>query len=392
MNQPIRDVVIVDAVRTPFGKRNGGLSGAHTAELLGTVQRSVLERTEVAGDQVDQVVAGCVNQVGMQSVNLGRTAWLTAGLPVSVPARTVEAACGSSQEAANLGYALIASGAADVVLSCGAEVMSRVPIGSTIPKDGSLGKPITQAYRAQLEYTTQFEGAERIASKWGIGRADCDAFGKLSQDRAAAAHRDGRFDSQLLPVRVPLPERPDEVHVVERDECLRETTLEGLAGLKPVGRPDAVHTAGTSSQISDGASAVLMMTREKAAEFGLTPMARIVDTCLIGTDPVLMLTGPIPATRKLLDDNGLQMRDISVVEINEAFASVVLAWERELRPDMAGVNPNGGAIAIGHPLGATGTALITKAIHELPRSDGEFALITMCCGGGMATGTLIQRI
>lgn len=392
MNQSIRDVVIVDAVRTPFGKRNGWLSGTHTAELLGAVQHAVLERTGIATDQVDQVVAGCVSQVGMQGANLGRIAWLTAGLPVTVPARTVESACGSSQEAANLGYALIASGGADVVVGCGAEVMSRVPLGSAVPKDGSLGKPITQAYLDQREYTTQFEAAERIASKWGISRADCDKFGKLSQDRAAAAQREERFKSQMIPVRVPVPGRPDEQHVVERDEGLRETTLEGLAALKPVARPDGVHTAGTSSQISDGASAVLMMTRDKATEFGLAPLARIVDTCLIGTDPVLMLTGPIPATRKLLDGNGLQMQDISVVEINEAFASIVLAWERELRPDMDRVNPNGGAIAMGHPLGATGTALMTKAAHELIRDDGEFALITMCCGGGLATGTLIQRI
>jgi acetyl-CoA C-acetyltransferase len=268
--------------------------------------------------------------------------------------------------------------------------MSRVPMGSTVPKDPEVGRPINRNYWAHYEATSQFEGAERIADKWGIVRQDCDAFGKQSQDRAARAWKEDRFGKQIVEVIAPDVEG-EGTHSVARDEGLRETTVEALAGLKPTGRKDGVHTAGSSSQISDGASAVLMMTREKAAALKLTPLATIVDVCLVGSDPVLMLTGPIPATEKLLTDNKLTIDDIDVVEINEAFASVVLAWEREIKPDMGRVNPNGGAIALGHPLGATGAGLITKAVHELQRSDGEHAIVTMCCGGGLGTGTLLRR-
>jgi len=273
--------------------------------------------------------------------------------------------------------------------------MSRVQMGSTIPRDPEVGKPINKAYWSHHEFTSQFEGAERIADRWGITRDECDAFGKLSQDRAAGAWHEGRFESQVLPV--DAPDLGDDgkptgsTHRVARDEGLRETTLEALASLKPTGRPDGVHTAGTSSQIADGAAAVLLMSRAKASELGLEPRASIVQTCLVGCDPVLMLEGPIPATRKLLTDNDLTMSDIDVVEINEAFASVVLAWERELKPDMDHVNPNGGAIALGHPLGGTGAILLTKALHELERTDGEHAVVTMCCGGGLGTGTLLRR-
>ena len=388
------EVVIVDAVRSPFGKRGGGLSTTHSVELLGSVLGALLERTGIDPATVGQVVGGCVGQVGMQAMNVTRNAWLTEGLPISVAATTVDAQCGSSQQASNLAYALIAAGVVDVAIGCGVELLSRVPMGSTVPKDGP-GKPVTRKYWAHHEYTSQFEGAERIADTWGIGRADCDAFGKLSQDRAARAQREDRFATQLVAVEAPVLDgegKPSgETLTVSRDEGVRDTTLEGLAGLKPTGRPDGVHTAGTSSQISDGASAVLLMTADRAAAEGLTPMATIVDTCLVGSDPTLMLTGPIPATQKLLTDNKLTIGDIDVVEINEAFASVVLAWQREIEPDMETVNPNGGAIALGHPLGATGSALLAKAAHELARTDGEHALVSMCCGGGLGTGTLLRR-
>ena len=388
------DVVIVEAVRSPLGKRKGGLSGSHSTVLLAKLQAALLERSGVDPREVGQVVGGCVGQVGMQAMNVTRNAWLTAGLPIEVAATTVDAQCGSSQQASNLAYALVAGGVVDCAVGCGVELMSRVPMGATIPKDPAVGKPVTKAYWKHHEFTSQFEGAERIAKQWGITREATDAFGKQSQDRAGQAWAEGRFDSQILPVEV--PELDDErkpletTHIVSRDEGLRETSLEGLAGLRS-NLPDGVHTAGTSSQISDGAGALLMMNREKAAALGLTPKATIVDTCLVGSDPALMLTGPIGATQKLLRDNGLQMGDIDVVEINEAFASVVLAWEKELKPDMATVNPNGGAIAAGHPLGATGSVLLTKAVHELERADKEHAIVTMCCGGGLGTGTLLRR-
>ena len=390
----MREVVIVEAVRTPLGRRNGGLSTMHSIDLLGAVQQELFTRTGLDPLEVGQVVGGCVGQIGMQSMNVTRNAWLAAGLPLEVASTTVDSQCGSSQQATNLAYSLVASGVVDVAVGCGVESMSRVPLGSTT-RDQTLGKPINRRYWAHHEFTSQFEGSERIADQWGVTRADCDEFGKLSQDRAAAAWAEDRFGSQILPIDAPdLGEdgKPlDTTHRVERDECLRETALEALAGLKPTGRPDGVHTAGTSSQICDGAGAVLLMTREKAEALGLRPRATIVDVCLVGSDPALMLTGPIPATRKLLADRGLSIDDIDVVEINEAFASVVLVWERELKADPERVNPNGGAIALGHPLGGTGAILITKALHELERTDTEHAVITMCCGGGLGTGTLLRR-
>jgi len=390
----VSDVVIVEAVRTPTGRRNGGLSTTHSLDLLGAVQRDLFIRTGVDPLEVGQVVGGCVGQTGMQAMNVTRNAWLAAGLPIEVAATTVDAQCGSSQQATNLAYSLIASGVVDAAVACGVEVMSRVPMGATT-RDQAFGKPINKNYWAQHEFTSEFEGSERIAEQWGITRADCDEFGKLSQDRAAEAWADGRYASQILPIDAPdvgEDGRPTgTTHRVERDEGVRETTLEGLATLKPTGRPDGVHTAGTSSQIADGAGALLLMTRDKAEALGVTPKATIVDVCLVGSDPVLMLTGPIGATQKLLTDNKLMVDDIDVFEINEAFASVVLAWERDLKPDRARVNPNGGAIAIGHPLGGTGSILLTKAVHELERSDREHALVTMCCGGGLGTGTLLRR-
>ncbi len=388
------EVVIVEAVRSPLGKRKGGLSALHSTLLLAHVQKALIERAGIDPREVGQVVGGCVGQVGMQTMNVARNAWLTAGLPLEVAASTVDAQCGSSQQATNLAYALVAGGVVDSAIACGVESMSQVPMGATIPKEPSFGKPITKAYWDHFEFTSQFEGAERIARQWGLTREDTDAFGKLSQDRAGAAWAAGRFDSQIAPIDAPVRgedgEPTDEIRRVERDEGLRESTLEGLAGLR-TNLPDGVHTAGSSSQISDGAGAVLLMTREKAQALGLRPKATIVDTCLVGSDPVLMLTGPIGATQKLLAGQGMQMGDVDLVEINEAFASVVLAWEKELKPDMERVNPNGGAIALGHPLGGTGAVLMTKAVHELERADKETALVTMCCGGGLGTGTLLRR-
>ena len=388
------DVVIVEAVRSPLGKRNGGLSTAHPANLLGAVQVAALERSGMNAADVGQVIGGCVGQIGPQTFNIARTAWLSAGLPLEVAATTVDAQCGSSQQATNLAAALIKSGVVDSALSCGIEMMSKIPLGATVSKE--LDRPLTKSYFAHYEATSQFEGAERIAEKWGITRADCDAFGLRSQQRAAHAWTEGRFEREVVAFDAPdLGEdgKPSgSTHTVSRDEGLRETSLEALAKLKPVARENGVHTAGSASQISDGAAAVLMMTAARAKELGLTPRARIVDQCLVGVDPVLMLTGPIDATRRILERTGLTMDDIDTVEINEAFASVVLAWERELQPDMDRVNPNGGAIAIGHPVGATGARLITTALHELERIDGTFGLVTMCCGGGLGTGTLIERI
>jgi acetyl-CoA C-acetyltransferase len=390
------EVVIVEAVRSPIGRRGGGLSTMHSADLLAEVLRESVQRSGVDAAEVGQVVGGCVSQVGMQAFNVARTAWLTAGLPQSAPATTVDSQCGSSQQATNLATSLVGSGVVDAAVACGVENMSRVPMGASLARGLDLGKAVPKSYFASYEFTSQFEAAERIADKWGITRADTDAFGVLSQERAARAWDEDRFATQL--VAIGAPDLDDEgkptgtTHRVERDEGLRETTLEALAKLKAVAREDGVHTAGTSSQISDGAGAVLLMTREKADALGLKPMARIVDTCLVGVDPVLMLTGPIDATHHLLQRTGMKMSDIDVVEINEAFASVVLSWERELHPDMATVNPNGGAIALGHPLGGTGAILMTKAVHELHRADKSTALVTMCCGGGLGTGTIIERI
>src|SRR3954447_24643088 len=388
------EVVIVEAVRSPIGRRGGGLSSFHSVDLLATIQRELIERSGIDPAVVDQVVGGCVSQVGMQAFNVTRTAWLTAGLPVSAAATTVDSQCGSSQQATNLATSLIGSGVVDVAVASGVELMSRVPMGSSLG-DG-VGKAVPKSYFEKYEWTTQFEGAERIAEKWGITRAETDALGVESQARAARAWAEGRYDSQVIAVDAPdLGEdgKPTgTTHRVAKDEGLRDTTLEALAGLKAVARPDGVHTAGSSSQISDAAAAVLIMTRAKADALGLKARARIVDTCLVGTDPVLMLTGPIDATHRLLDRTGMKMSDIDLTEINEAFASVVLAWERELTPDHETVNPNGGAIAIGHALGSTGALLITKALHELERSDKSTALVTMCCGGGLGTGTIIERI
>ncbi len=390
------EVVIVEAVRSPIGRRNGGLSSVHPADLLGTVLTELIDRSGIDPAEVDQVVAGCVSQVGEQSFNIGRTAWLSAGLPLTTASTTVDTQCGSSQQATNVATSLVGAGVVDVAVACGVELMSRVPIGSNSSKKLGLGVPIPKTYFPHYEFTSQFEGAERIADKWGVTRADTDAFGLASQQRAATAWAEGRFDGQVVAVDAPDLDEEGKpagtTHRVERDEGLRETSLEALANLKPVARPEGVHTAGNSSQISDGSAAVLMMTAEKAAALGLTPRARVVDTCLVGVDPVLMLTGPIDATQRLLERTGMAIGDFDLFEINEAFASVVLAWQREVGADPERTNPNGGAIALGHPLGGTGAFLVTKALHELERTDGTAALVSMCCGGGLGTGTIIERI
>ena len=389
------EVVIIDAVRTPVGRRNGGLSTVHPAELLAAALTALIERTGVDPAEVGQVVSGCVSQVGEQSFNIARTSWLSAGLPLTTAATTVDTQCGSSQQAANLAASLVASGTVDVAVACGVESMSRIPIGSNSSKKLGLGVPIPKTYFGRYEFTSQFEGAERIADKWGISRQDTDAFGLASQQKAAKAWSEGRFDTQIVTVDAPVLDEEGkptgDTRRVERDEGLRETTLEALANLKPVARENGVHTAGSSSQISDGAAAVLMMSAERAEALGLTPKARITHQCLVGVDPVLMLTGPIDATNLLLERSKLSIEDIDVFEINEAFASVVLAWEKELHPNPEAVNPNGGAIALGHPLGGTGVVLLTKALHELERTGSRRALVSMCCGGGLGTGTLIER-
>jgi acetyl-CoA C-acetyltransferase len=390
------NVVIVDAVRTPIGRRGGGLSTMHPAELLGLTQKGLIDRTGIDPAMVGQVVGGCVSQVGEQAFNIARTAWLAAGLPLTTAATTVDTQCGSSQQATNLATALVGSGVVDIAVACGVEVMSRIPIGSNGNKNLGLGVPIPKTYFGRYEMTSQFEGAERIAEKWGITRADTDAFGYRSQTLAAQAWAEDRFAGQYLTVEAPDVAEDGtptgSTHMVARDEGIRETSLEKLATLKPVARENGVHTAGNSSQISDGSAAVLLMTEERAAALGLTPRARIVDTCLVGVDPVLMLTGPIDATQTLLARTGLGIDDIDTFEINEAFASVVLAWQKEVGVDPAKVNPNGGAIALGHPLGGTGAFLLTKALYELERTGGRYGLISMCCGGGLGTGTIIERL
>ena len=400
-----RDVVIVEAVRTPVGRRNGGLSTLHPADLLGLVQKAVVDRTGIDPSLIEQVVGGNVSQVGAQSFNITRTAWLSAGLPLTTACTTVDTQCGSSQQATGLAASLVASGVVDVAMACGVESMSTVPIGSNSnawvkdPKTKefkSLGKAVSKSYFEHYEFTSQFEGAERIADKWEITRDDTDAFGLLSQQRAARAWAEGRFDGQFIEVVAPDLDEEGKptgtTHVVSRDEGIRETTIEKLQTLNPVAREKGVHTAGNSSQISDGAAAILMMTAAKAEQLGLKPRARIVDSCLVGVDPVLMLTGPIDATERLLERNGLTIDQIDTFEINEAFASVVLAWAKAVGADLDKTNPNGGAIALGHPLGGTGVILTTKALYELERTGGRFGIVSMCCGGGLGTGTLIERL
>ncbi len=387
----MREVFIVEAVRSPIGRRKGGLSGLHPADLLGSVQRAAVERAGIDPAQVGQVIGGCVSQVGEQSFNITRLAWLAQGFPMEIAATTVDSQCGSSQQATSLAAGMIGAGIEDVVLACGIEMMTRVPLGSNM-KGGS---PLSQSYIDRYEPTSQFEGAERIAKEYGITREDTDRFGLQSQQKAIRAWEEGRFTREVVPITAPVLDaegkETGETRVVSKDEGLRETSLEKLATLNPV-VPGGIHTAGTSSQVSDGAAAVLLASPEKAKELGLKPRARIVATTLVGVDPVTMLKGPIPASRKVLAQAGLDVSRIDTFEVNEAFASVVLAWQKELEPNPERVNPNGGAIALGHPTGATGARLITTALHELERTGGRYGLIAMCCGGGLGTGTIIERL
>lgn len=392
----MNNVVIVDAARSPVGKKNGSLGGAHPTDVLGQVMMKLLDRNGVSSGQVNQVVGGCINKVAAQGMNVIRTAWLAHGGVIETPCITIDSQCGSSQQSTTLAHSILASGHADVVMACGVENMTRLPIGSdSVGKDPKMGKPVSKSYFEQHEFTSQFEGAERVAEKYQITRQDTDGFGLESQLRARKAIDSGYFDSQIIPVEAPVMddnfEKTGKTITVTKDEIPRETSMEALGELKPVAREDGIHTAGTSSQIADGAAAVLMMTEQKAQELGLTPLAIIRASALVGCDPVLMLEGPIPATEKILKDGGLTIEDVDVFEINEAFASVVLSWAKTVGADLSKVNPNGGAISLGHPLGATGCFLITKAVHELIRTDGKYGIISMCCGGGLGTGTLIER-
>ena len=392
----MNNVVIVDAARSPVGKKNGSLGGAHPTDVLGQVMMKMLERNGIQSGQVDQVVGGCINKVAAQGMNVIRTAWLAHGGAIETPCITIDSQCGSSQQSSTLAHSILASGHAEVVIACGVENMTRLPIGSdSVGKDPKMGKPVSKSYFEQHEFTSQFEGAERVAEKYQITRQDTDGFGLESQARAKTAIEEGYFDTQIIPVEAPVMdenfEKTGETIVVSKDEIPRDTSLEALAELKPVAREDGIHTAGTSSQIADGAAAVLMMTEKKASELGLEPLAVIKASALVGCDPVLMLEGPIPATEKVLKDSSLSIEDVDVFEINEAFASVVLSWAKTVGADLSKVNPNGGAISLGHPLGATGCFLITKAVHELVRTNGRYGLISMCCGGGLGTGTLIER-
>ncbi|MEV8637934.1 steroid 3-ketoacyl-CoA thiolase [Streptosporangium sp. NPDC051023] len=384
------EAVIVEAVRTPVGRRRGVLSGLHPAELLGTAHRGLLDRAGVDPRDVGQVIGGCVTQAGEQSNNVTRQAWLHSGLPYTTACTTIDCACGSSQQAVHLVAGLIASGAIDAGIGCGVESMSRVFLGQALTPE--TGSPFPDSW--SLDMPDQFTAAERIAAKRGITRADADALGLTSQRRAAQAWAEGRFDGQVLPVEAPVigPEGPTgETMTVTRDQGLRETTAEGLAKLNPV-LPDGIHTAGNASQISDGAAAVLLMSAERARQLGLRPRARIVASGMVGSDPYYHLDGPVQATEHVLRTAGMTLSDIDLVEINEAFASVVLSWAQVHKADMDKVNVNGGAIALGHAVGSTGARLITQALYELERTGGSTALVTMCAGGAHSTATIIERI
>ena len=384
------EAVIVEAVRTPVGRRNGALAGLHPAELLGLAQAGLLERAGIDPATVGQVIGGCVTQAGEQSNNVTRNAWLHAGLPYTTACTSIDCACGSSQQAIHLIAGLIADGAIDAGIGCGVEAMSRVFLGAAMTPGAGLPTPDSWS----LDLPDQFTAAERIAQRRGITRADVDAFGLASQRKAAQAWAEGRFDVQIVPVTAPTFDAEGatgETVVVTRDGGLRETSLEALAGLKPV-VPDGIHTAGNSSQISDGAAAVLLMSRERAEAEGLRPRARIVASGMVGSEPYYHLDGPVQSTAHVLERANMSLRDIDLVEINEAFASVVLSWAQVHDADMDKVNVNGGAIALGHAVGSTGARLITQALHELERRDASTALVTMCAGGAHSTATIIERI
>jgi acetyl-CoA acyltransferase len=393
-----REVVIVEAVRTPIGRghpEKGYYKDTHPNALLAKCYTEVIERAGIEPSEVEDVITGCVQQYGEQMFNVGRNAWLQANLPVETPATTVDRQCGSAQQAVNFGAALIAAGVHDTAIGSGVEHMGHIPMGVGFKWVDEVGSPWPQELLDHYNLVPQGISAEMIANKWEVPRSELDEIGVRSHQNAAKATDEGRFEREIVPFQV-----NGDTYVT--DQGIRpDTTLETLAGLKTA-FPDAAKyiggeenlkvTAGNASQISDGAAAVLLMSREKADALGLKPRARIVDQTTVGVDPVIMLTGPIPATKKLLERNKMTINDIDLFEVNEAFASVLAAWRRELEPDWDRVNVNGGAIALGHPLGSTGARLITTLLHELERSDKETGLVTMCCGGGLGTGTLIQRI
>jgi acetyl-CoA C-acetyltransferase len=383
--------VIVEAIRTPIGKRSGWLAGLHPAELLGTAFRGLVERAGIDAAGVDQVIGGCVTQAGAQSNNVTRTAWLHAGLPYQTGCLTVDAQCGSAQHATHLVAGQIAAGAIDIGIGCGVESMSRVALRANIGVDAGLPRPGSWT----IDLPNQYLAAERIAGLRGLTRQDTDEFGLRSQRRAREAWDQGRFDREVLPVDAPVLDADGqptgETRTVRRDQGLRETSSTALAALKPM-LDNGVHTAGTSSQISDGAAAVLVMDADRARALGLRPRARIVAQCLVGAEPYYHLDGPVTATGRVLDRAGMKIADIDLFEVNEAFASVVLSWLAVHQPDPDLVNVNGGAIALGHPVGSTGARLITTALHELERRDAGTALITMCTGGAMSTATILERL
>ncbi|MFI2233435.1 steroid 3-ketoacyl-CoA thiolase [Nocardia testacea] len=383
--------VIVEAARTPIGKRNGWLSGLHAAEILGLAQRGLLDRAHLDPAKVEQIIGGCVTQAGAQSNNITRTAWLAAGLPWQVGATTIDAQCGSAQQANHLVAGLIATGAIDIGVACGVEAMSQVPLGANVGEQAGPRRPASW----DIDMPNQFEAAERIAKRRGITREDVDALGVRSQRLAAQAWAEGRFDREVLTVTAPVVDKEGnptgEKQEVSRDQGLRETSAESLAKLKPV-LEGGIHTAGTSSQISDGAAAVLLMDEKAAEREGLRPRARVVTQCLVGSEPEFHLDGPVQACSRLLERSGMSIGDIDLFEINEAFASVALSWAQVHKPDFDRVNVNGGAIALGHPVGSTGSRLITTALHELERSDRNIAMVLMCAGGALATGTIIERL
>ncbi|MFN2526344.1 MAG: acetyl-CoA C-acyltransferase [Actinomycetota bacterium] len=388
----MREAVIIEAVRSPLGKRNGKLAGWHPVDLLAEVLSETVQRSGVDPASVDDVICGCVSQIGEQSINVGRNAWLAAGLPEEVPATTIDRQCGSSQQAAHFAAQGVMAGAYDVAIACGVESMTRVPMGSSAQTQGF---PFSERLLARYEggLVPQGISAEIISERWGLTRGEVDEFGARSHTLAGLARDAGDFRAEIVPIKVETEEGTD---LFEADEGIRAPNLEKMAALPPAFKADGIVTAANSSQITDGAAAVLIMSRDKATELGIKPRARFVEFSLAGTDPITMLTGPIPSTRKVLDRAGLDLSDIDFVEINEAFASVVLIWKRELGIDddwfEQHVNVRGGAIALGHPLGASGARLMTTLLHILEQKGGRLGLQTMCEGGGLSNATIIERL
>ncbi len=384
-----REVVIVEAVRTPIGRgheEKGYYKDVHASTLLAKTYAELIDRAGIDASEVEDVVAGCVQQFGEQGINIGRNAWLEAGLPIETPATTVDRQCGSAQQAVNFAAALVASGVHDVAIGGGVEHMGHISFADSASVMQEHGLAFSPGLLERYNLVPQGLSAEMIAEQWEIPRSELDELGVRSQQLAARATEEGRFEREIFPFQV-----NGDTHTT--DQGIRpDTSIEALSQLKTVFKENGTITAGNSSQISDGAAAVLLMTREKADELGLKPRARIVDQTTVGVDPVIMLTGPIPATQKLLERNEMGIDDFDLIEVNEAFASVVAAWRRELEPDMDKVNVNGGAIALGHPLGSSGARLVTTLLHELERSDKQLGLVTMCCGGGLGTGTIIERV